>query len=75
MREQRVIAIDPAPGKPTTVFDGAAYEGLSASELRDRIDQFRLFVTERATAAAKEIENLADPAGEPPKPPPQPTLA
>ena len=33
----RVIAIDPAPAKPSVVFDGASYSRKSASELRDYV--------------------------------------
>ena len=62
MREQRVIAIDPAPGKLTTVFDGAAYEGLSASELRDRIDQISSLGSETLLCWDAPLTGPADPA-------------
>lgn len=35
----RVIAIDPAPGKESTVFEGTEYLQLSAQELREYVDQ------------------------------------
>ena len=35
----RVIAIDPAPGKESTVFEGTEYLQLSAQELRKYVDQ------------------------------------
>ena len=38
MENPRVIAIDPAPAKPSTVFDGARYLRMSAPELRDYVD-------------------------------------
>ena len=34
----RVIAIDPAPGKESTVFEGTEYVQLSAKELREYVD-------------------------------------
>ena len=40
MRDSRVISIDPAPGKPSTVFDGATYENLSATVLRTVSSKF-----------------------------------
>lgn len=45
MPETRVIAIDPAPAKPSTVFDGVRYARLAATELRDRVN---LIATEGA---------------------------
>lgn len=39
MGNPRVIAIDPAPAKPSTVFDGACYLRMSAPELRDYLDR------------------------------------
>lgn len=62
MRVQRVIAIDPAPGKLTTVFDGAEYEGLSASELRDRIDQISSLGSDTLVCWDAPLTGPADPA-------------
>ena len=39
MRNVRVISIDPAPGKRTTVFEGEEYLSMSAVELRDFVDE------------------------------------
>ncbi len=38
-KSMRVIAIDPAPGKESTVFEGTEYLRLSARELREFMDQ------------------------------------
>lgn len=38
MHEARVIAIDPAPAKPSTVFDGVRYARMPAPELRDYVN-------------------------------------
>ena len=38
MPEARVIAIDPAPAKPSTVFDGTSYSCMSAPELRHYVN-------------------------------------
>lgn len=39
MQYVRVIAVDPAPGKRTTVFEGEEYLSLTAGELRSFVDE------------------------------------
>ncbi|MCY4499826.1 MAG: hypothetical protein OXC14_21415 [Rhodospirillaceae bacterium] len=39
MRNVRVIGIDPAPAKRTTVFEGEQYLSMSAAELREFVDE------------------------------------
>lgn len=48
MPDTRVIAIDPAPSKPSTVFDGVRYSSMSAPDLRRLLDRI----------AAEEPETL-----------------
>lgn len=62
MRNVRVIAIDPAPGKQSTLFEGEEYLSMSASELHDFVDEVAAEGSESLVCRDAPLTGPPDPA-------------